>query len=343
MKGIKKLTSLGLVGLLFSMSVFHSNAFTLERIQGKNKYETAGLVADKQQYTTAILINADSTMSDGLSASGLAGVNNAPILLTQKNNIPKETLERVEKAEKVYIIGGENSINKSTEDILKDKGIEIKRLQGDDRIKTSYSVAKEINSIKKVNTIMLTNAFKGEADAMSIAPVAIMKNAPIILTNGSTIPFKFDKTIKSYVIGGNKTMTDDILINTNSQRLGGTDRYATNRHIIGSFYRGEEEFYIASGTDLIYPLIASTIAKDKPIILVNENNDKRMLKRASKITVVGNLDESIIKKCLDAKDGKSETKKEKVYVEGFGWIEPGEGEGEEGNSDGDFNKIVADM
>lgn len=345
MRGIKKLTSLGLVGLLFSMSVFHSNAFTLERIQGKNKYETAGLIADKQQYTTAILINADSTMSDGLSASGLAGVNNAPILLTQKNNIPKETLERVEKAEKVYIIGGENSIDKSIEDILKDKGIEIKRLQGSDRIKTSYSVAKEINSIKKVNTIMLTNAFKGEADAMSIAPVAIMINAPIILTNGRTIPFKFDKNIKSYIVGGSENMTDDILINTNSQALGGADRYATNRKVIQTFYRGEEEFYIASGTDLVYPLIASTIVKDKPIVLVNESNDKRMLKRASKITVVGNLDESIIKKCLDAKDGKSETKtkKEKVYVEGFGWIEPGEGEGEEGNSDGDFNKIVANM
>ncbi|MCC0666158.1 cell wall-binding repeat-containing protein, partial [Clostridioides sp. ZZV15-6597] len=338
-------TSLGLAGLLFSMSVFHSNAFTLERIQGKNKYETAGLIADKQQYTTAILINADSTMSDGLSASGLAGVNNAPILLTQKNNIPKETLERVERAKKVYIIGGENSIDKSTEDILKDKGIEIKRLQGSDRIKTSYSVAKEINSIKKVNTIMLTNAFKGEADAMSIAPVAIMKNAPIILTNGSTIPFKIDKNIKSYVVGGSKNMTDDILINTNSQALGGADRYATNRKVIQSFYRGEEEFYIASGTDLVYPLIASTIVKDKPIVLVNESNDKRMLKRASKITVVGNLDESIIKKCLDAKDGKSETKtkKEKVYVEGFGWVETTDSEGKEGNSDGDFNKIVADM
>ncbi|MGO0885117.1 cell wall-binding repeat-containing protein [Clostridioides difficile] len=346
MKGIKKLTSLGLVGLLFSMSVFHSNAFTLERIQGKNKYETAGLVADKQQYTTAILINADSTMSDGLSASGLAGVNNAPILLTQKNNIPKETLERVERAKKVYIIGGENSIDKSTEGILKDKGKEIKRLQGDDRIKTSYSVAKEINAIKKVNTIMLTNAFKGEVDAMSIAPIAIMKNAPIILTNGSTIPFKFDKTITSYVVGGNKSMTDDLLIKTNSQRLTGVDRYATNRNIIKSFYnRAVEEFYIASGTDLVYPLIASTIVKDKPMVLVNESNNKEILRNASKITVVGDLDESIIKKCLDAKDGKSETKtkKEKIYVEGFGWVEPTDSEGEEGNSDGDFNKIVANM
>ncbi len=28
---------------------------------------------------TAILINADSTMADGLSASGLAGATNAPI------------------------------------------------------------------------------------------------------------------------------------------------------------------------------------------------------------------------------------------------------------------------
>ncbi|HFL2500823.1 TPA: DUF6550 family protein [Clostridioides difficile] len=246
MKGIKKLTSLVLAGLLFSMSVFHSNAFTLERIQGKNKYETAGLIADKQQYTTVILINADSTMSDGLSASGLAGVN----------------------------------------------------------------------------------------------------NAPIILTNGSTIPFSFDyKTIDSYVVGGFDNMTSELVTGTHSRRLGGADRYATNRKVIQTFYKGEEEFYIASGTDLVYPLIASTVVKDKPMILVNESSDKSILKGASKITVVGNLDESIIKKCLDAKDGKSETKtkKEKVYVEGFGWIEPGEGEGEVVDSDGDFNKIVADM
>ncbi|MDV9652746.1 cell wall-binding repeat-containing protein, partial [Clostridioides difficile] len=42
-----------------------------------------------------------------------------------------------------------------------------------DRIKTSYNVAKEINSINKVNKVILTNAFKGEPDAMSVAPVAV--------------------------------------------------------------------------------------------------------------------------------------------------------------------------
>ncbi|EQI50771.1 cell wall binding repeat 2 family protein, partial [Clostridioides difficile Y270] len=85
-------------------------------------------------------------MADGLSASGLAGATNAPILLTKKNDIPNVTLKRVEKAKKVYIIGGESSIDKSTENILKNKNIEVKRLQGSDRIKTSYNVAKEINS-----------------------------------------------------------------------------------------------------------------------------------------------------------------------------------------------------
>lgn len=38
-----------------------------------------------------------------------------------------------------------------------------------------------------------------------------------------------------------------------------------------------------------------------------------------------------------------EAKKEKVYVEGFGWMEPGEGKGEEGHSNGDFDKIIGQM
>lgn len=36
-------------------------------------------------------------------------------------------------------------------------------------------------------------------------------------------------------------------------------------------------------------------------------------------------------------------KKEKVYVEGFGWMEPGEGEGKDVDSNGDFNKVMGQM
>ncbi|EJA6666304.1 TPA: cell wall-binding repeat-containing protein, partial [Clostridioides difficile] len=71
---LKKLLSLGLAMSMFIANPISANALDkIDKIQGADKYETAGIIADKQSYTTAILINADSTMADGLSASGLAG------------------------------------------------------------------------------------------------------------------------------------------------------------------------------------------------------------------------------------------------------------------------------
>ncbi|HCQ6286718.1 TPA: cell wall-binding repeat-containing protein [Clostridioides difficile] len=297
---IKKLLTIGLSLSMFIASC-HISANALDKIEsikGADKYETTGIIADKQNYTTAILINADSTMADGLSASGLAGATNAPILLTKKNNIPNATLKRLEKAKKVYIIGGENSIDKYTETVLKGKGIEIKRLQGSDRIKTSYNVAKEINSINKVNKVILTNAFKGEPDAMSAAPVAVREKAAIVLTDGKSVPFN-TTGVESYVIGGTSSMNDKLVNDTNSTRLGGTDRYDTNKKIINKFYGGVKEFYIASGTDLVYALVGSTVAKNNAIVLVNNDSNKSVLKSTTKLTAIGNLSDSILQPCLN--------------------------------------------
>ncbi|UWD47999.1 cell wall-binding repeat-containing protein [Clostridioides difficile] len=297
---IKKLLTIGLSLSMFIASCpIYANALDkIESIKGADKYETDGLIADKQAYNTAILINADSTMADGLSASGLAGSTNAPILLTKKNSIPNATLKRVEKAKKVYIIGGENSIDKATETVLKDRGMEIKRLQGSDRIKTSYSVAKEINSINKVNKVILTNAFKGEPDAMSAAPVAVRDKAAIILTDGKSVPFN-TTGVESYVIGGTSSMNDKLVNDTNSTRLGGTDRYDTNKKIINKFYSGIKEFYIASGTDLVYALVGSTVAKDNAIVLVDNDSNKSVLKSTTKLTAIGNLSDSVLQQCLN--------------------------------------------
>lgn len=48
---------------------------------GKNRYEIASFIADKQKYTDVILVNSDSPLSDGLSATGLSRTLNSPILL----------------------------------------------------------------------------------------------------------------------------------------------------------------------------------------------------------------------------------------------------------------------
>ena len=150
MKISNKLLSLGLTLSLFIINTPNVDAAvsSIERIQGKDYYETSVKVAEKQNYSTAIILNADTTIADGLSASGLSGTVDAPILLTSKDNIPTSVFNKLSGVKKVYIIGGTASVSQKVENKIKSKGIEVKRIGGSDRIETSYNVAKEISSIK---------------------------------------------------------------------------------------------------------------------------------------------------------------------------------------------------
>lgn len=314
MKISKKLLSLGLSVALILPNVLHSNAAvsSVEKIQGKDKYEVAAKVAERQKYTTAIIVNADNSVADGLSASGLSGTVDAPILLTSKDTLPSATLSKLSGVKKVYIIGGPNSISTKIETEIKSKGVEVKRIGGNDRIETSYNVAKEIKSIKPVNKIMLTNAYKGEPDAMSIAPVAVRDDAPIILTNGNTIPFNA-KSIESYVIGGNTTMSDKLVQDTNSTRLGGIDRFETNKKIISKFYAGAKEFHVTKGWTLTDALITAPIAKNAPTVFAENYSDKSMINGATKVTVVGDVPQATIDQTIQATKGVYITQNAEVH------------------------------
>lgn len=113
MKISKKLLSLGLTLSLFIINTPNVDAAvsSIERIQGNDYYETSVKVAEKQNYSTAIILNADTTIADGLSASGLSGTVDAPILLTSKDNIPTSVFNKLSGVKKVYIIGGTASVS----------------------------------------------------------------------------------------------------------------------------------------------------------------------------------------------------------------------------------------
>lgn len=194
MKVNKRVLSIGLTISLIMAGAPNINALSsIEKIQGKDRYETAAKIAQKQTYENVVLVNTDNTLADGLSASGLAGTVKAPILLSQRNSIPSDTEKMLKDVKKVYIIGTEDSIGKSVENELKQKGIEVKRIGGNDRIETSYLIAKEIASIKPIDKVFITNGYTGEADAMSASSVASRDGAPIILTNGKNVPFEKKK------------------------------------------------------------------------------------------------------------------------------------------------------
>lgn len=277
-----------------------SSKAIIDTIIGETRYETAAMISDHQNYTTAILVNADNSVADGLSASGLSGVLNAPILLTKKDVISSETEKRLKGVSKVYIIGQENSVSKIVENNLKSKNIEVIRLGGIDRIQTSYEVAKEMNRINpNIDKVFLVNGYKGEADAMSVSSVAARDKAPIILTDGQSIYFSTNN-IESYVIGSTSTMSNSIVTQTNSTRLGGIDRFATNKLVIEKFYPNANEFYISKGYVLVDALTVSPLAKNYPVVLAHQGSDKSVLRNATKLIQVGGMDKDIMDECISA-------------------------------------------
>ena len=270
----------------------------VDTIIGKTRYETAAMISDHQNYTTAILVNADNSVADGLSASGLSGIVKAPILLTKKDSIPSETEKRLKGVTKIYIIGSTGSVSKNLENNLKSKNIEVIRLGGTNRIQTSYEVAKEIKKLNpNIDKVFLVNGYKGEADAMSVSSVASRDKAPIILTDGKSIPFSTNN-LKTYVIGENPVMSNDIVTKTNATRLGGINRFATNKLVVETFYPNTNEFYISKGYVLVDALTVSPLAKNYPVVLTHNGSDKSLVKNATKLIQVGGMDKTIMDECI---------------------------------------------
>ena len=300
-----RVASVLMAGAMVSTGMMTSFAAESEIIQGSNMYETAGLIADKQSYNTAIIVNLDESIADGLSASGLSGATNAPILLTKANEIPSATQKRLKNVDKVYIIGLEKAVSKNVESKIKSMGIDVERLGGANRNSTSYDVAQKIKEIKKITSVAITNGKHGEADSISIASEAARSGMPVILTNGKSISFPLNKQ-KVYAIGGDKVISDELVKSTNAERLGGSNRYETNKIILDKFYPNAKEYYVADGYDLKNALVGCTIAKDKPLMLVSKNSDKSALKGASKVGKIGTLSSSVYESCLkQASNGSS--------------------------------------
>ena len=297
MKFKEKASSIAIASILLATSIVPVNALTKFEIVGENRYETAAKVADEMgSYSKAILVNGTS-IADGLSASGLAGKENAPILLVKKDSIPKETLQRLYKVKKVYIIGKENAVSSRVENSLNQSGITTKRLGGESRIDTALEVAKEIGSYSKA---FLVNGIKGEADAMSVASIAAKEKSPIILTNGKDNPTYKKSGVKYYVVGGNTVMGDSIKNSFSAERLSGSNRYTTNKVIVEKFYPNTNKLYFAKGDNLVDALAVSPLAKNNGLALVSENSDKSIFYQKDELVQVGGMQSSIVDKVFNA-------------------------------------------
>lgn len=229
----------------------------VERIYGADRYETAVAIASEHftsaDVTTAVIATGQS-FADALSASGLAGAYDSPLLLTRKDGIPSSVatlLATYTGLQKIWVIGGESAISLKTESALTSYAPSVERIAGTDRYSTSAEVARRIQTRTGgafAKTVLLARG-DSFADALAMSPVAYAGRYPLLLTRTEALPNSVgqvigDLGITAAAIGGGTSAvgvgvqtTLDALLTANggtpSSRWADTNRYSTAAAIAG--------------------------------------------------------------------------------------------------------------
>ncbi|WP_421381670.1 cell wall-binding repeat-containing protein [Bacillus salacetis] len=218
--GAKKVYLLGGTSAISNTveTTLKSHNFTVQRIEGANRYETAfniNKTAGTSNNTKAILANGE-TVADALSASAYSSIHEIPIYLTMQDkmrvNLPSNIKE-------VDIFGGPAAISTTIEKQLKSKGITVNRYGGANRYETS--ILANLHFVESGKIIMV----RGESvktgkedypDAVAASGLANKLNAKILLvhpTKNYTITDSYinNKNFDTYVLGGLNAITDDVM------------------------------------------------------------------------------------------------------------------------------------
>ncbi|WP_191565972.1 cell wall-binding repeat-containing protein [Metabacillus idriensis] len=250
------------------------------RISGADRYETSVNVSKEGWETSDVaVISTGRNYPDALSATPLAYKNEAPLLLTDTNSLPKSVKEELKrlKVKKVILIGGTAVIGANVEKEIKELGINsIQRIGGADRYETSVNIANEVSTYGEV-VVATGQSF---ADALSIAPIAAQLEMPILLTKKDEVPapvanyIQTEEVYAAYVIGGNQVISEKAANKLpDVVRLSGETRYETNSQVIDYFseYIMMDTPLIATGKNYPDALAGSALASyySNPIILTD--------------------------------------------------------------------------
>ncbi len=218
----------------------------LERYAGANRYATACDAAKANfDEVETIVIASGENFPDALSAAGLAGSYEAPLLLVKKDDVPSVVLGTIGDlgATKAVIVGGPAVVSSVVVTQLEDEDLEVSRVFGEDRYKTSAAVAREI--AKREGHISSVFIARGDdfPDALAVSPMAYSGMCPILLTKPTSLPgaiaglFKDYDVIDAFICGGTSAVSADVASQVETlvkedgfcvfERWAGSNRYAT--------------------------------------------------------------------------------------------------------------------
>lgn len=271
---------------------------SFNRLSGTNRYESALTVAktlisqlkEKKKTVNTVVIASGENYPDALSGTYLASLSKAPMLLINEH-YEKKVVQFVKSNLKakgtVYILGGDNVVQKSAENKLKKYGFNVIRLAGDNRYATNIAILEEINKInaKKKTTKQkyLVCSGKGFADCLSVSSVAY----PILLVEDTLteeqvhLLSQSKKTLSFDIIGGEAAVSNKVARQLKSlgtiKRVAGANRFETSRMVANRYFtKKPKSMVLTYGLNFPDGLAAGPFANNLglPVILVCDANYK---------------------------------------------------------------------
>ncbi|MBS4021444.1 MAG: cell wall-binding repeat-containing protein [Dethiobacter sp.] len=238
----------------------------ITRISGANRYETSVKVA-KEKYTqaeTVIIARGDEAggYADGLAASMLAGVLDAPILLTSPTALPASVAQALTDfgTKKVFVLGGEMAVSAAVENSLKARGLQVERITGASRFETAVNIATRAKSLGAIADYAFIVSGFAPADSLVAGSAAFKGKVPILLVSQAGIPEVTRNALSSlgikkvYIVGGTGVVSAAVAgelgtMVTVESRLAGTDRYATSVAFARALFLGQSDVGLVRGAN----------------------------------------------------------------------------------------------
>ena len=203
---------------------------TIDRFEGKNRFETATEIARASFYTPQnVFFVYYNNYADALAAGAAAAVKNAPILYLKTNGeIDADTAAYLKElkdrncVKNAYVIGGEGVIsNEMADKAAKALGLEkATRIAGKDRFETNLEVNKKFAADMYGNMVCAATGMDFP-DALSGGVYAAINKAPIILVNSKAKTSKLSDDQTAYLkmkaagnivaFGGTSAVSDEYL------------------------------------------------------------------------------------------------------------------------------------
>ncbi len=262
------------------------------RIDGPDRIET-GINISKKYYDkakTVILVRHD-LFPDSMTASVLAKLKDAPILLNPTNKLDPRVAAEIKRlgAEEVIIVGGPDSISENVRGDLKayDKDKDVERIAGVDRYGTSEMVARRVVGITGKKYTGVVASGQVFPDALSVGTFASRDGYPILLVKKDMVPGQVERAIKdleikkTYIAGGINTISKitEAKLPSVVERMAGKDRYETSVAIAKSKFKDSRDAFIASGEEFADALVISPVSGkyNRPTLLASRNKNTNAL------------------------------------------------------------------